>query len=377
MSTPTQTKKKAAREREAARAKRKAEREAARNGKAGAKGGKRKEGWKETLRFWGWAILIVLVVRAFLVEPFRIPTPSMEDTLLVGDFLFVSKVHYGARTPNTICVPFIGKPCLPGVELPQTRLPGFSEVKRGDVAVFNYPPETGPIERRTPYIKRLVGMPGDTVRLLDKVLYVGGERYLLSETQQQWWEVSPSGNAGVPRARVEEAGADLLGPVPNTNRVIVTATPQAAEALRALPYVASVEGYAFPEGQRTDGIFPAGSGFNRDNYGPLAVPKAGETVALTAASWPVLREVITRHEGHQAEALADGRFRIDGEIADSYTFAQDYYFAMGDNRDNSQDSRFWGFVPHDHLVGKAVLVFFSLDTERFFLPRLRGLQPIR
>ena len=364
---------KAAREREAARARRKAERDASRNGHAAPA----KPGWKETLRFWAWAILIVLVVRAFLVEPFRIPTPSMEKTLLVGDFLFVSKLHYGARTPNTICVPFIGKPCLPGVELPQTRLPGFSEPQRGDVAVFNYPPDPGPVERRTPYIKRLVGMPGDTVRLLDKVLYINGERYLLSPTQEQWWEVTPDGNAGVPRAVVEALDADLLGAIPGTNHVLVNATPQAAEALRALPYVAAVEGYAYPEGSGTEGIFPAGGGSNRDNFGPLAVPKKGQPVALNAETWPALREVITRYEGHRAEVLPDGRFRIDGAVAESYTPEQDYYFAMGDNRDNSQDSRFWGFVPHDHLVGKAVLIFFSLDTERWFLPRLRGLQPIR
>ncbi len=371
LKTPSKGKK-AVREREAARARRKAERAASRSGREGAK-----PGWKETLRFWGWAILIVLTVRAFLVEPFRIPTPSMENTLLVGDFLFVSKLHYGARTPNTVCVPFIGKPCLPGVELPQTRLPGFSEPKRGDVAVFNYPPETGPVERRTPYIKRLVGMPGDTVRLLDKVLYVNGERFMLSPTQQQWWAVTPSGNAGVPRARIEEAEAELLGPIPNTNQVLVNASPQAAEALRALPYVASVEGYAYPEGRGTEGIFPAGSGSNRDHFKPLAVPKKGQTVALNAETWPALRDVVVRYEGHDADLLPDGRVRIDGEIAETYTFAQDYYFAMGDNRDNSQDSRFWGFVPHDHLVGKAVLVFFSLDTERWFLPRLRGLMPIR
>ncbi len=386
------TKKSKKAEREAARARRKAARDAARGGTASgtARAGKRKEGWKETLRFWGWAILIVLVLKAFIVEPFRIPTPSMEKTLLVGDYIFVSKLHYGARTPNTICIPFIsgfvGGACLPGVELPQTRLPGFSEPQRGDVAVFNYPPEAGPVERRTPYIKRIVGMPGDTVRLLDKVLYVNGERFMLSETQEQWWEVTPTEGAAVPRARVEEAGAELLGPVPNANRVIVNATPQAAEALRALPYIASVEGFAYPEGQRnryrdldgsTKDLFPAGRGFNRDNYGPLALPKKGQPVALTPESWPALRDVITRFEGHTAEALPDGRFRIDGEVVDSYTPAQDYYFMMGDNRDNSQDSRFWGFVPHDHLVGKAVLVFFSLDTERYFLPRLRGLLPIR
>ena len=375
LSTPS---KKSKASREAARKRRKAEREAARSGATP----KKEEGWRETLRFWAWAILIILVLRAFFFEPFRIPTPSMEKTLLVGDFLFVSKLHYGARTPNTVCVPFIGKPCVPGLELPQTRLPGFSDVERGDVAVFNYPPESGPVERKTPYIKRIVGLPGDTVLLLDKLLYVNGDRVDLAPTQEQNWVVTPNENVGIPRARLEEVGAELLGTIPGTNHVVVNGTPAAAEAVRSWPYVASVEGYAIPEGRTNGPMFPAGSGFNRDTYGPLTVPAEGQTVALTPETWPTVEDIITRFEGHRAEVLPDGRFRIDGEITDTYTFEQDYYFAMGDNRDNSQDSRFWGFVPHDHLVGKAVLVFFSLDLEDRLLgliptPRLRGLQPIR
>jgi signal peptidase I len=375
LSTPSKKKKAS---REAARARRKAEREAARGGSAP----KRQEGWRETLRFWAWAILVILVLRAFFFEPFRIPTPSMENTLLVGDFLFVSKLHYGARTPNTVCVPFLGAPCLPGVELPQTRLPGFDDPDRGDVAVFNYPPETGPVERKTPYIKRLVGMPGDTLLVLDKVLYVNGERFALLPTQEQNWVVTPSENVGIPRARLDDVGAELLGTIPGTNRLVVNGPPAAAAAIRAWPYVASVEGYAIPEGRSTGAMFPARSAFNRNNYGPVVVPAAGQSVRLTPETWPLVEDVVTRFEGRRAEALPDGRFRIDGEPADAYTFRQDYYFGMGDNRDNSEDSRFWGFVPNDHLVGKAVLVFFSLDMEDRLLgliptPRLRGLQPIR
>ncbi len=367
---PSTTTDKNARAREAERKRRKAEREAARNGKPA-----KKEGWRETLRFWAWAILIIVLVRIFLFEPFRIPTPSMEKTLLVGDFLFVSKLHYGARTPSTIGVPFTGL-YLRGVELPQARLPGFSSVRRGDVAVFNYPPDAGPVERRTPYIKRLVGVPGDTVRLVDKVLYVNGTRYPLTEAQEQHWRVTPAGQSSVPASRVRDLGAEVIGTIPNTGHLVVNATPGAVAEMRGWPYVAEVEPFSIPEHTSTGAMFPAGSGFNRDNYGPLVLPRKGQTARLTPEAWPALRDIITRFEGHTAEALPDGTFRIDGEVTDAYTFEQDYYFAMGDNRDNSQDSRFWGFVPHDHLVGKAVLVFFSIDTERW-LPRLRGLLPIR
>src|SRR5690606_35305335 len=135
-----------------------------------------KGGWKETLRFWVVAIFVIVVVRAFLFEPYRIPSESMEETLLVRDFLIVSKLHYGPRTPNTIGVPLTPL-YLRGVQLPQTRLPGFAEVERGDVVVFNYPasfdvergqvPSTVPIERRDPYIKRVVALPGDTLAVLD------------------------------------------------------------------------------------------------------------------------------------------------------------------------------------------------------------------
>lgn len=362
------------RSREAARKERLAAREAAREGR-GRKG--KKEGWRETLRFWAVAIVVILVVRAFLVEPYRIPTPSMEKSLLVGDFLFVSKLHYGPRTPNTLGIPFTGI-YLRGLRLPQARLPGFSSVKRNDVAVFNYPPDPGPVERKTPYIKRLVALPGDTLTLLDKVLYVNGKPYPLTATMEQQWRATTSGEVRLSRERLEALGAEFVAPMQNPPGFVVNATEAAAEALRGWGGIDALEPFAYPEGVATGGLFPAGSGFNRDNYGPLVIPAEGATVRLTPENWPIYQEIITRFEGHRAEALPGGRFEIDGAIAETYTFRQDYYFAMGDNRDNSQDSRFWGFVPHDHLIGKAVLVFFSLDLDGALpLPRLRGLLPIR
>lgn len=356
-------------------------RDGARSGnRRGRRGQKRqKTDWRESVRFWVLAILIVLVVRAFLIEPYRIPTPSMEETLLVGDFLFVSKLHYGARTPNTIGVPFTGV-YLRGIEFPQARLPGFGSVRRGDVAVFNHPPDPGPIERRTPYIKRLVAVPGDRLLILDKVLYVNDERYPLTDRMVQNWRVEPAEGRTLTPSILRAAGVELVGQAQRPRPAyVVNATPGQAAELEAFDSVGLVEPFV-REAER--GLFPPGAEFSRDNYGPLEIPAAGQTVDLTTDSWPAYRDIITRYEGRSAEALPDGTFRIDGEPATTYTFRQDYYFAMGDNRDNSEDSRFWGPVPHDHLVGKAVLVFFSLDFERpllGFIPRLRmrGFQPIR
>ncbi len=371
LSTPEKT------ARKAPRGARKKGRRGARNGRSErGKDGKPKEGWRETLRFWFWAIVIMIFLRVFFIEPYRIPTPSMEESLLVGDYLFVSKLHYGARTPNTIGIPFT-RIYLRGLEFPQTRLPGFSEPKRGDVAVFNYPPESGPIERRTPYIKRLVGIPGDEVLVLDKELYVNGERVPLTETQQGLWRIRLAEGRTLRREALDEIGAEYRGQTPPPDPALVAfATPGEAEALRALDAVASVDPYVLPEERALPGLFPAGAGYNTDHYGPVAVPAEGQTVPLTAATWPLYEDAITRFEGRDAELRADGRVYVDGAPVETYTFEQDYYFAMGDNRDNSQDSRFWGFVPHDHLVGKAVFVFFSVDLERY-LPRLRGFLPIR
>ncbi len=339
---------------------------------------------KENLRFWVRAIVVILILRAFIFEPFRIPSESMENTLLVGDFLIVSKLNYGARTPNTIGIPFTGI-YIPGLELPQVRLPGFERPHRGDVAVFNYPaavdvergpiPEDVPIERRAPYIKRLVAEPGDTLAVLDKVLHINGQPVPLQPTMKQRWRVTMTGQSPLPASLLEELGADLLGSgiADSTGRLAseVAATPGAARAFEARADVASVVPSIAPEDAR-DQTF----GANPDHVAPLVVPGRGVTVPLNAATWPTYGPVIARYEGHTASLAADGGFLVDGRAVTSYTFAHDYYFAMGDSRDNSVDSRFWGFVPETHLVGKALFTFISLKTSPPFVRLRRFFRPI-
>jgi signal peptidase I len=319
----------------------------------------------------------------------------MEETLLVGDFLIVSKLHYGARTPSTIGIP-LTRLYLPGVALPQRRLPGFAEVRRGDVVVFNYPasvdvvrgviPPTVPIERRDPYIKRIVGLPGDTIAVVDKVVYLNGRPQPLAPTMKQRWRVTAVPGGNVPKPTLEALGVQLFqsvrpasGDSAATQQFVVEATADEAEALEALPAVASVEPYALPEGVVEVGAprFPPGSTSNHDQFPAVVVPAAGMTVPVNAQTWPAIAEVVTRYEGRRAQAVGDSLFVIDGAPARAYTFEQDYYFVMGDNRDNSVDGRYWGFVPESHLVGKAVLTFLSMKSWLPPIPRLnRFLRPI-
>ena len=315
---------------------------------------KPQQGWKETLRFWVVAILVIVVVRAFLFERYRIPSESMEETLLVGDFLIVSKLHYGPRTPNTIGVPLTPL-YLRGVQLPQTRLPGFAEVQRGDVIVFNYPasfdvergqvPSTVPIERRDPYIKRVVALPGDTLAVLDKHVYLNGRPVPLAPTQKQLWRVTAAEGRSVSRTTLEELGIEYARPAPaspvdsaDALRFDVLATPGEAAALQQQPAVAGVEPAFLPEGAVYDLRFPPGSDNNPDQFGPVVVPAEGVTVPLNAETWPGLYEIITRYEGHRAQAVGDSVFVIDGRPATAYTFAQDYYFVMGGSSAPSPDA---------------------------------------
>lgn len=326
--------------------------------------------WTDALVF---ALVVMLIVRTLIFDLFRIPTPSMEKTLLVGDYLFVSKLHYGTRTPMTIGIPFT-QIYLKGIDLPSTRLPGFTEVKRGDAIVFNYPPEEKPIDRKMHYIKRVVGLPGETIQVRNKAVLADSTELPLLETMQQIYVVHKKDRMyRLSEARLMELGVSEIQPMQNDPAALqIVATPGAAKEIASWPWIERVEPHIAPQNAGYGAyLFPGGRDYTPDNYGPLTIPKKGMTVELTEESWPVYRPVIQRYEGHTARQLADGRFEIDGEIRDTYTFEQDYYFVMGDNRDNSEDSRFWGFVPMDHIVGKALLVYFSWGAEgprfsRFF-----------
>ena len=316
------------------------------------------------LKTWGKvvfvALLAALILRVFAFEAYRIPSASMEDTLLVGDFLFVSKLHYGARTPITLGIPFTGS-YLKDFELPAVRLPGFTSVRRGDVVVFNYPPGRAPIDRRMHYIKRVMALPGDTLSILEKRVVVNGEELPLPEDARQLWRATAENEAAMPTrdtlAALGFAGRmDRLGP----GEWLFEGTTTQAEAFSAFDGVVDVEPYLRLRGDRS-ATFPSGGGYSLDDYGPIVVPRRGATVILDDAAWPLYREVITRYEGVTAQRVAGG-FEIAGALTNQYTFQQDYFFVMGDNRDDSADSRSWGFVPASHLVGKAVLIYFSWDS---------------
>jgi signal peptidase I len=316
-----------------------------------------RRGWS-WLRVIGAAFLAALLLRACAFEAYRIPSSSMEGTLLVGDFLIVSKLHYGARTPVTLGVPFTDR-YLRDLTLPSTRLPGFSEVARGDVVVFNFPPETGPVDRKEHYVKRVVGLPGDTVRVVAKRAVASGAVLWLPPEARQLWLVRLASDS-VAAEGVLPAEAIRGQPSFDEPEWLVEATVAEAEGLRHRPAVAAVAPYVRPPGDGS-AAFPAGRDYTLDDYGPVVVPRRGLTVALDDATWPLYRDAITRYEGVPAQRVAGG-FEIGGALTDGYTFRQDYYFVMGDNRDDSADSRTWGFVPADHLVGKAVLVYFSWDA---------------
>ena len=307
--------------------------------------------------------MVAMLIRGFLLEAFRIPTSSMEKTLLAGDFVLVSKLHYGPRLPQRIAIPFTDWE-LHGVELPRWRLPGFAEPRHGDVIVFNFPVEEKRIGRKTHYIKRVIGLPGDSLEIRDKVPFINGRPMPLSPSMQQRWLAIRRPNATFPIERLESTGVEEVGTVgPSLEGVSFRSTVALAREVSSWREIESIKPLVMPAGRSAGPIFPQGSGFGKDNYGPLYIPRKGESIALDSSTVAAYYDVIVRYEGHDLMQLPDGTVLIDNWPAAEYAFEQDYYFVMGDNRDSSYDSRLWGFVPWDHVVGKATTIYFSWNQE--------------
>ncbi len=357
---------------------------------------KQKSAFREWLDSVAFAVVAATLIRFFVFEAYTIPTPSMESSLMVGDFLFVSKLHYGVRTPKTpLQLPlthqkiwFTNIPSyLRWLDLPIYRLPGFSSVKQGDAVVFNVPnfEEDGdaPVDLRTFYVKRCVATPGDVLEVRDQQVIVNGKAMENPERMQhpifmktkenlddKFFEAYGIRNA--PDASYDSADWLPLAE-PDSQNVLwgykLNTSKAMMDEMNALPFNKTFDTNLFkdPKGVTFVDIFPHDTTlykWNRDFYGPLKVPAKGLTVPLTPGNVALYSEAIEKYEGNKNVVVNGYQISIDGKAIKSYTFKQDYYFMMGDNRHNSADSRFWGFVPSDHIVGKAFFVWMSIDANK-------------
>ena len=370
--------------------------------------------WVDAIIF---AVVVVTFINTFFFQAFKIPSSSMESSLYTGDHLFVSKLAYGPKMPQTpLTIPFthnvIGakESYSTLIQSDYKRLKGFGHVETGDYVVFAFPhgdsvlvrepaadyytyirtlgrdytiDRFGPVkvrpsDKKDHYVKRCVATAGDTLEIIN------GQVYIDSKPQEVWPGVQNSYRVVTDGNRINQVNLDKLGinlrelwyhqGLPGYPEMPLTA--EMLEKVRSYPNVVSVEQNIdvyppdYPDSDLT--IFPFSSDYKwtRDNFGPLWIPQKGATVELTMQNLPLYRRIITSYEGNELEER-DGKIYINEEEADSYTFKQDYYFMMGDNRHNSLDSRYWGFVPEDHIVGKPSLVWLSIDGNRKFPNNIR------
>ena len=370
--------------------------------------------WLDSIIF---AVIVVTFINTFFFQAFKIPSSSMESSLYTGDHLFVSKLAYGPKMPQTpLTIPFTHN-VIRGKESYSTliqndykRLKGFGHVDTGDYVVFAFPHgdtvlvkdpaadyytyvrtlgrdytirhygpvKVRPADKKDHYVKRCVASPGDTLEIRD------GQVYIDSQAQEVWPGVQNSYKVITDGQRINPVNLDKLGlnvrelwyqpDLPGYPAMPLTS--EMLEMLKAYPNVVSVEqnidSYPpdFPDSEKT--IFPFSEDYRwtRDNFGPLWIPEKGAEVSLTVENLPLYERIITAYEGNELQ-VKDGKIYINGEEAQSYTFAQDYYFMMGDNRHNSLDSRYWGFVPEDHIVGKPAMIWLSIDGNKKFPKNIR------
>ncbi len=398
--------------------------------------------WVDAIIF---AIVAATIIRMFFIEAFTIPTSSMEKSLLVGDYLFVSKLSYGPKMPNTpLSVPFTHHTMpftkstnsfVDWIKWPYHRLAGFGKVKNNDVVVFNFPEGDTvclnmqaqsyyqlirmygrdavlndrvtdihgnvhegvfgkvvyrPVDKRENYIKRCVAIAGDSLQIVDGQAFVNGKpQENIGDRQFKYFVVTDGtminpqvfDNLGISIEDRNDARSfdpallevmpEMQGEDPN-NILVFPLVEENVEKLKTLPCVKRIVKIVRPKDYRETYIFPHDPAYrwNEDNFGPIYVPKCGDKIAINTANLPLYRRCIEAYEGNTVKVEGDNVL-INGMIAETYTFKMDYFFMMGDSRHNSADSRFWGFVPEDHIVGKALFIWYSTDKDKSFPANIR------
>ena len=382
-----------------------------------------------------FAIVIATIVHNYFLQPFVIPTGSLEKTLRVGDFLLVSKFHYGARVPSTVItlpmvhdtIPFIKtRSYLKSPQLPYIRIPGFQEIKNNDIVVFNWPADTvrrffvkekgviKPRDKKSNYVKRALGIPGDTIEIKDGIIFINGKKNILPDRAKPIFTYNIKSNKGVSSNKLlelgingfvrkfiiknltqrsyEEISSNILsisntkddeylvytndsgipfGIIRENNLIINELIDTAREISLTYEDAFKVENsnlfdtiYRVTQSKGVSNLnfFPNNNNFkwNNDYLGPIYIPKKGDKIDLSIDNLPLYKKIIKDYEFNNIE-ISDGRIIINSKEQDSYTFKQDYYWMMGDNRYNSEDSRVWGFVPFDHVLGKPVFIWMSID----------------
>ena len=382
------------------------------------KEGEKRNVWLDWLDAIIFAVIVVTFINIFFFQAFKIPSSSMESSLFTGDHLFVSKVTFGPKVPQTpLSIPFthnviFGKESYSTlIQNDYRRLKGFRSIRRGDCVVFNFPDgdtvlsrfpsedyhtwvrnvgkdyaiATGgpikvrPVDKKDHYVKRCVALPGDTLSVIDGLVFINGEKQEVYPGIQLTYSVITTG--GKINSRIlEKMGLNLEELYYDGNLPGYPAMPLTQAMLEEIGKISSVVSVEpdldvyppdYPDSYLSLFPFTENSGWTRDYYGPLWIPAKGVTIDLSMDNLPLYERIITAYEGHELVTDADGKIFIDGKEASSYTFEMDYYFMMGDNRHNSLDSRYWGFVPEDHIVGRPALVWLSTDASRKFPNNIR------
>ncbi|MGY4385964.1 signal peptidase I [Pedobacter sp. UYP24] len=369
----------------------------------------KKKEWFDAIVF---AVVAATLIRVFFIEAYTIPSGSMEKSLLIGDYLFVSKVNYGARIPNTpVAFPFAHhtmpitgtKAYWDGIQLKYHRLPGLSAIKRNDIVVFNLPVgdtvalenqepsyytlvrqfgwksihnqytiTSRPVDKRENIIKRCIGISGDVVSMKNGIIRINGNISALANTGQMPYKIqfkTPNVNFDVfTKLGFNVGEMQQL----STDTYLAIATSEMIANIKTLDFIKAVELDVKASTVDDGDLFPLDSNrkWNVDNFGPVKIPSKGWTVQLDSNTMPLYYRAIRTYEGNKVEKKADGWY-INDQRTSTYTFKMNYYWMMGDNRHNSTDSRYWGFLPEDHVVGKALFIWMSWDKDASFLHKIR------